>query len=89
VSGDRLLAPIAIRCAALGGVVLLAALPVYVFVEAPWRPLVARLAVAFVLGVALLQLRSVVADHVAAAHRARVAPPRRPARPARPRTQPG
>ena len=61
MSGDRLLAPIAIRCAALGGVVLLAALPVYVFVEAPWRPLVARLAVAFVLGVALLQLRAVVA----------------------------
>lgn len=58
---DRLLAPIVIRCAILGGVVLLAAAPVYVFVEAPWRTLVARLAVAFVLGVALLQLRAAVA----------------------------
>ena len=56
--GDRLLAPVAIRGAVLGGVVLLAAVPVYVFVEAPWRTLVARLAVAFVLGVALLQLRA-------------------------------
>ena len=54
---DRCRARIVIRCAVLGGVVLLAAVPVYVFVEAPWRPLVARLAVAFVLGVALLQLR--------------------------------
>ena len=61
MSAERLLAPIAIRCAALGGVVLLATVPVYVFVEAPWRPLVARLAVAFVLGVALLQLRAAVA----------------------------
>ena len=67
MSAERLLVPIAIRCAALGGVVLLAALPVYVFVEAPWRPLVARLAVAFVLGVALLQLRSVVAARLARA----------------------
>ena len=64
---DRLLAPIAIRCAVLGGVVLLAVVPIYVFVEAPWRPLVARVAVAFVLGVALLQLRGVIA--------ARLAPP--------------
>jgi hypothetical protein len=61
VSADRLLAPVVIRCAVLGGVVLLAAVPVYVFVEAPWRTLVARLAVAFVLGVALLQLRGAVA----------------------------
>lgn len=67
MSGDRLLAPIAIRCAALAGIVLLAAVPVYVFVEAPWRPLVARLAVAFVLGVALLQLRSVVTARLARA----------------------
>jgi len=65
VSADRLLAPIAIRCAALGGVVFLAALPVYVFVEPPWRTLVARLAVAFVLGVALLQLRGAVAARLA------------------------
>jgi hypothetical protein len=61
VPTDRLIAPVVVRCAVLGGVVLLAAVPVYVFVEAPWRTLVARLAVAFVLGVALLQLRAVVA----------------------------
>jgi len=67
VSGDRLLAPIAIRCAALAGIVLLAAAPVYVFVEAPWRPLVARLAVAFVLGAALLQLRGVFVARLARA----------------------
>jgi len=67
VSGDRLLAPIVIRCAALAGVVLLAAVPVYVFVEAPWRTLVARLAVAVVLGVALLQLRGAAAARLARA----------------------
>jgi hypothetical protein len=65
VSAERLLAPIVVRCAALGGVVLLAALPVYVYVEPPWRILVARLAVAFVLGVVLLQLRRVVAARLA------------------------
>lgn len=65
MSAERLLAPIAIRGAALAGVVLLAAVPVYVFVEPPWRPLVARLAVAFVLGVTLLQLRAAVAARVA------------------------
>lgn len=67
MSADRLLAPIAIRSAALGGAVLLAAVPVYVFVESPWRALVARLAVAFVLGVALLQLRGAVAARLARA----------------------
>ena len=67
MSADRLLVPIAIRCAILGGVVLLAAVPVYVFVEAPWRTLVARLAVAFVLGVALLQLRGAVVARLARA----------------------
>jgi hypothetical protein len=66
VSAERLLAPIAIRCAVLGAVVLIATVPVYVFVEPPWRPLVARLAVAFVLGVALLQLRGAVAARLAA-----------------------
>lgn len=70
--GDRLLAPVAIRSAALGGVVLLAAVPVYVFVEAPWRTLVARLAVAFVLGVTLLQLRSAVAARLALAEGSRL-----------------
>ena len=67
VSADRVLAPIAIRCTVLGGFVLIAAVPVYVFVEAPWRTLVARLAVGFVLGVALLQLRSAVAARIARA----------------------
>jgi hypothetical protein len=66
VGAERLLAPIAIRCAVLGAVVLIATVPVYVFVEPPWRPLVARLAVAFVLGVALLQLRGAVAARLAA-----------------------
>jgi hypothetical protein len=60
VKAERPLTRVAIRGAALGAVVLLAALPVYVFVEPPWRALVARLAVAFVLGVALLQLRGAV-----------------------------
>jgi hypothetical protein len=67
VRAERLLAPIAIRGAALSGVVLLAVVPVYIYVEAPWRTLVARLAVAFVLGVALLQLRAVVAARLARA----------------------
>jgi hypothetical protein len=62
---DRLLVPIAIRCAVLGGLVFLAAVPVYVFVEPPWRALVVRLAAALVLGVALLQLRSALADRLA------------------------
>lgn len=60
MKAERPLTRIAIRGAALGAAVLLAALPVYVFVEPPWRALVARLAVAFVLGVALLQLRGAV-----------------------------
>ena len=64
---ERLLAPIVIRCAVLAGVVLLAVVPVYVFVEASWRTLVTRVAVAFVLGVALLQLRGVVAARLARA----------------------
>jgi len=67
VRAERLLAPIAIRGAALSGVVLLAVVPVYIYVEAPWRTLVARLAVAFVLGVALLQLRGAVAARLARA----------------------
>ena len=55
---------IAVRCAVLAGIVLLAAVPVYVYVEPPWRGLVARLAVAFVLGVALLQLRRAAAERL-------------------------
>jgi len=61
VRAERLLAPIALRAAALGAAVLLAAVPLYVYVEPPWRPGVARLAAAFVLGVTLLQLRAAVA----------------------------
>jgi hypothetical protein len=38
---------------------------VYVFVEPPWRALVARLAAALVLGLALLQLRRALADRLA------------------------
>jgi hypothetical protein len=60
-----LLLPIVLRCAVLSLIVLLVAVPVYVFVEPPWRGLVARLAAAFVLGVALLQLRSTVAEWLA------------------------
>jgi hypothetical protein len=65
VSVERSLALIAFRCAVLAGIVLLAAVPVYVFVEPPWRGLVARLAVAFVLGLALLQLRRAAAQRLA------------------------
>lgn len=65
MSAKRLLAPVAVRGAALAGVVLLATVPVYVYVEASWRMLVVRLAVAFVLGVALLQLRGAVAARLA------------------------
>jgi hypothetical protein len=43
----------------------MATVPVYVFVEPAWRGLVARLAVALVLGVTLLQLRRAVADRLA------------------------
>ena len=45
--------------------VLLVAIPIYVYVEPPWRPLVARLAAAFVLGVALLELRAALARRIA------------------------
>jgi hypothetical protein len=65
VRGERVFAAIAVRCAALAGVVLLASVPVYVYVEAPWRPAVVRLAAALVLGVALLQLRAAVAGRLA------------------------
>jgi len=65
VSADRPLAPIVARCAVLGGVVFLAAVPVYVFVEPPWRALVVRLAAALVLGVAFLKVRAVLAERLA------------------------
>lgn len=60
----RSLAMIAVRCGILGGVVLLAVVPVYVYVEPEWRGLVARLASALVLGAGLLQLRRVLADRL-------------------------
>ena len=63
---ERPLAAVAVRCAGLTVVVFVAALPVYVWVEPSWRGLVARLAAALVLGVALLQLRSVLAMHLEA-----------------------
>jgi hypothetical protein len=66
---ERLLAPIVARCLFLGGVVLLAAVPIYVYLEPPWRPLLARLAAALVLGAGLLQLRRAVADRLAQAGR--------------------
>ena len=64
---DRSLALIAARCAVLGGIVLLATVPVYVWVEPAWRALVARLAAALVLGVTLLQLREALTSGLAAA----------------------
>jgi hypothetical protein len=65
VAADRPLPRIAVRCAVLGGMVLLATVPVYVYVEPEWRALVARLAAAFVLGTTLLQLRRALVDHLA------------------------
>ena len=61
---DRLLVPIAVRAAVLGGVVLLATVPVYVYVEPAWRALVVRLAAALVLGTTLLHLRRALVDHL-------------------------
>jgi hypothetical protein len=64
MSAERPLARIAARCTVLGGVVLLATVPVYVWVEPSWRTLVARLASALVLGVTLLALRRALADRL-------------------------
>lgn len=61
---DRLFVPIAVRAAVLGGVVLLATVPVYVYVEPAWRALVVRLAAALVLGTTLLHLRRALVDHL-------------------------
>jgi len=55
---------IAARCAALAVVVLIFTVPLYVWAEASWRPLVARVAAAFVLGITLLQLRRALADRL-------------------------
>jgi hypothetical protein len=67
MTGDRPLAGLAVRGAILSGLVLLATVPVYVYVEPAWRPLVARLASALVLGVVLLQLRRALIDRLEAA----------------------
>jgi hypothetical protein len=48
------------RYVALVGVVLLVAVPVYLYVEPPWRGLVMRLAAALVVGIAVLDLRGVL-----------------------------
>jgi hypothetical protein len=64
VRAERPLARVAVRGAVLAAVVLLATVPVYVYVEPWWRPLVARSASAFVLGVALMQLRRALADRL-------------------------
>jgi hypothetical protein len=55
---------IAARCAALAGVVLIVTVPVYVWVEPSWRPVVVRLAAAVVLGITLMQLRRALADRL-------------------------
>jgi hypothetical protein len=65
MKAERPLAPILVRCGVLAGIVSLIAVPVYVFVEPPWRGFVSRLASAFVLGVALLQFRAAIADWLA------------------------
>ena len=62
---DRSLAQVAVRSATLAGVVLFVIVPIYVYVEPSWRAFVARLACAFVLGVALLQLRHVLRGRLA------------------------
>jgi hypothetical protein len=64
VTTDRLLVAIAVRGAVLGGVVLLATVPVYVYVEPAWRALVVRLAAALVLGTTLLHLRRALVEHL-------------------------
>lgn len=64
---ERPLLQVAVRCGVLAGLVTLGALPVYVWVEPSWRPLVARLAAGIVLGVTLLQFRGVLIEAVAAA----------------------
>lgn len=63
---ERPVARVIVRGTVLGGVVLLGTIPVYVWVEPLWRPLVARLAAAFVLAVALLALRRALAEQLIA-----------------------
>jgi hypothetical protein len=76
------------RYALLAGVVAFLTVPVYVYLEPPWRPLVARLAASLVLGIALLELRGALAQRLARDERspldaARDRPAARPEIPAR------
>jgi hypothetical protein len=64
VRADRSLAQVAARGAAVAGVVCLVTVPVYVWAEPSWRGLVVRGAVTLVLGVALLQLRRLLAERL-------------------------
>jgi hypothetical protein len=66
VRTERPLAQVAAQCAAVAFVVVLASVPLYVWVEPSWRGLVARAASALVLGVALLQLRRLLTDRLEA-----------------------
>jgi hypothetical protein len=65
VRADRDALVVTARCAVLGGLVLLLAVPVYVYLEAPWRAVVPRLAAAGVLGIVLLELRAALAQRLA------------------------
>jgi hypothetical protein len=65
VRADRDALIVTVRCAVLGGIVLLLAVPVYVYLEAPWRAVVPRLAAAGVLGIVLLELRAALAQRFA------------------------
>jgi hypothetical protein len=62
---DRVLLGLAGRCLLLAAVVLLATVPVYVYVEPGWRPLVGRLAAAFVVGVCILSFRRALVERLA------------------------
>ena len=62
---ERPLVRISAGWVVFGGLVLLAAVPVYVFVEPPLRALVVRLAAALVLGPVLLELRRLLAERLA------------------------
>jgi hypothetical protein len=78
VHADQSLARIASRCAFLAGVVLLASVPVYVFVEPPWRALVTRLACAVVVGATFLQARRALVERLG--HASPLDEARRPSR---------
>lgn len=67
MSPERLTLRAAGRYAVVGALVTFVTVPVYLYVEPPWRGLVVRLAVAFVLGVALLELRGALAERLASA----------------------